>query len=132
MTARQSAASERSQRASGPANATAMSAASPALRSDLLEYEERLRASKRPTCAWRNQTSTWSPTGSSSEARDSLLNALIEEKILPGGVVSLTAVVTVLKHGRPEAVGVYADGRHGEVDARRLARGQASSMASTQ
>ena len=122
MTARQSAASESSQRVADSVNATAVTAASQALsalRIDLLEHDECLRVE-----ATEQRIADASvyvvAIGEFKRGKSSLLNALIEEKVLPVGVVPLTAVVTVLKHGQPEAVGVYADGRRGEVDAERL------------
>jgi len=59
--------------------------------------------------------------GEFKRGKSSLLNALIGEPILPVGVVPLTAVVTVLRRGEPDASAVYVDGRCGDVDATRLA-----------
>jgi len=123
MTARQSVTSERPQRATGPADATDVMAASQALsalRIDLLDHDERLRVEAIERRVAEANVYVVA-IGEFKRGKSSLLNALIEEKVLPVGVVPLTAVVTVLKHGRPEAVGVYADGRRGEVDAERLA-----------
>lgn len=123
MTARQSVASERPERAAGPANATAVTAAFQALsalRIDLLEHGERLRVEATERRVAEADVYVVA-IGEFKRGKSSLLNALIEEQVLPVGVVPLTAVVTVLKQGQPKAEGVYADGRRGEVDAERLA-----------
>jgi hypothetical protein len=89
------------------------------LRTDLLDDDERLRVEA--TASRVAEADVYVVAiGEFKRGKSSLLNALVGERILPIGVVPLTAVVTVLRHGRPEAVGVYVDGHRGELDATRL------------
>jgi len=99
-----------------PAAARALSI----LRTDLLDEDERRLVEA--TAARVAEADVYVvAVGEFKRGKSSLLNALIGDRILPVGVVPLTAVVTVLKRGKPDAVGVYADGRRGAVDAARLA-----------
>ena len=123
MTARQSVASDVAQRLARPAAGSPMSSAEAALtvlRTDLLDEDERLLV--KSTASRVAEVDVYVVAiGEFKRGKSSLLNALIGEQILPVGVVPLTAVVTVLKRGQSEAVGVHADGRRGVVDAARLA-----------
>jgi ribosome biogenesis GTPase A len=123
MSARQSTASDVMQRPAQPAAGSRVSSAEAALavlRADLLGEDERGLVDA--TASRLAEADVYVvAVGEFKRGKSSLLNALVGERILPVGVVPLTAVVTVLRRGRPEAVGVYADGRRGEVDAARLA-----------
>ena len=123
MTARQSAASNVMQRPAQPAADSRVSSAEAALavlRIDLLGEDERLLVGATASRVAEADVYVVA-VGEFKRGKSSLLNALIGEQILPVGVVPLTAVVTVLKRGQSEAVGVHADGRRGVVDAARLA-----------
>ena len=123
MTVRQSAASNVVQRPAQPAAGSRVSSAEAALAAlqiDLLDEDERLLVGETQSRIAEADVYVVA-VGEFKRGKSSLLNALIGEQILPVGVVPLTAVVTVLKRGQSEAVGVHADGRRGVVDAARLA-----------
>jgi GTP-binding protein EngB required for normal cell division len=59
--------------------------------------------------------------GEFKRGKSTLINALVEQPLLPSGVIPLTAIATEVHHGPPGAVVVHLDGRRETVDTEQIA-----------